>query len=290
MAIEQSLLCTASAIGVVPAIAILALLLDRFDRYFGHTRLFAIFVVGMVLGIGAFVYHLFLDAAALETVVGGVLLFMIGFPLLETLMKTVVVNWRSLRATPEAGFGGIAVGAGFGATAVIGYSTIVLDGLTWGSGGAVGLALLVLALYAGGVVPLHAATGLLVGFGAAKRLSFAYTAQAMAVHTGFNILFIAVLVARGNPALASSAPGAPSYLLPALTAYGLGWLIYLDRTLSPRILPAPLERQRQRLLAEEAALKEGRVGNVGGGPPAPAPHSSRDSAPPAPPRKTTIAK
>jgi RsiW-degrading membrane proteinase PrsW (M82 family) len=132
----------AAVLCVVPATAVLLVMGRRFEGYFDDRRLFFSLVVGFFAGIVVafleiwiFRFHNpeFLLAAALA---GPLLL--LGYGLVESLAKLVVLGSRGFRTRKDTPFYGAALGTGFGALLGLQHVALqvrdqdLLEGGPWG--------------------------------------------------------------------------------------------------------------------------------------------------------------
>jgi len=105
---------------------------------FEDRRVFFLLAVGMVIGTFVFTFEQFLaplylvSADAEAGIEEGIdlfmfiLIFVLAFPILEDMAKYIVLNFRGYQGRFDSTFYGISLGAGYAATAMIGYVLILM--------------------------------------------------------------------------------------------------------------------------------------------------------------------
>lgn len=106
---------------VIPAMALLYVMLGRFEGFFDEKRLFKYLVVGLVAGAVVVLIQIvvlrFHEPARLAShpVQVGLPILAIGYPLLESAAKVAVLNYHTIAGRRDAPFYGTSFGLGFGA-------------------------------------------------------------------------------------------------------------------------------------------------------------------------------
>ena len=136
----------------IPAIFLLYFTLAPYEKYFKDRPLFLIFMGGMVLGGFIFFFESFIFYPEL-------LLFLIGFPLLEQISKIVILNLPRFQGKMGTTFYGGALGLGFGSS--IGFLNI----FSMQRGGTdIGIAIWIYLLVLS-ILLFHCSTGTWLGYG-----------------------------------------------------------------------------------------------------------------------------
>lgn len=113
--------------GLVPAMLLLYLMLDRYEGYFEDKRIFKALVIGIVVGSVVTMFETLMglhDPAYLASIpASAAILFLgVGYSALESLAKVVVLNWPSSAKRKDVPYYAVPVGLGMGAA----YTFIVL--------------------------------------------------------------------------------------------------------------------------------------------------------------------
>ncbi len=235
--VDQGALCLPAVIGFGPALAAVWYVGSRYDGQFSDRRLFALMGVGLILGGVAIVFHLFLDEAFGQGIDLALLGFGLLFPLLETMMKYVVLNLRSLRGQGETAFYGLSLGAGFGA---IGVLTVVTRDALSVPGGLWQATLMTQALLRSiGVVGVQATSGLLLGVASARKGDRTRFLQALGLLAAFYLSLLLVGLSGDTSGVALWGS------LLVGVALGLGGLVWGIAQVLPQVLDTGT-RQRLR--------------------------------------------
>jgi hypothetical protein len=172
----------AAALGVGPALALMFWTLKdhtypAVERpFFDDRKLFLMLAVGMVIGVVVYVVQSYFNL--------GYLLFALLFAVFEELVKLIILNMPRFSRKLDTSFYGYALGLGIGSTMGFGavfYTMQQSDSMDIGIWATVFLLAIQMVL-------LHAATGAMIGAGAARGEMWGYFAQACLFHIGFNLL------------------------------------------------------------------------------------------------------
>ncbi len=150
--------------------------------YFDDRRLFMLFALGVVLGMVLFAFERWGRwAGTAETV----LLLILGFALMEELMKLVILNYPKFQRRVDTGFYGLALGLGISSTftfASVYAFMLELEDPTAAEAAAVILVGLLFVL-------LHGSTGAIIGVGVARGDVKGYFPEALLIHVVFALLY-----------------------------------------------------------------------------------------------------
>jgi hypothetical protein len=150
--------------------------------FFDDRKVFAFFALGVVLGMVIFAFEAYGSTiGTLETV----LLLIVGFALMEELMKLVILNFPRFQKKVDTAFCGLSMGLGMGATftfaTVYSYVYDIPD---------LGAADFVIVGFLGILfVLLHSSTSAIVGVGVARGEVKDYFLEAFLIHLMFGLLY-----------------------------------------------------------------------------------------------------
>lgn len=159
---------------------------------FEDRRVFFLLAVGMVIGTFLFIFEQLL--APLYTFEEGIdfvmfiLIFVLAFPLLEDLAKFMVLNFKGYQGRFDSTFYGISLGAGYAATATLGYVYILMvraseDSLTIPPDMWLGV-----ILFGISTAFLHCSIGASLGSATGKKMGLKGLPSAIIPHFIFNLL------------------------------------------------------------------------------------------------------
>jgi len=149
--VPQSLLF----LGIIPALILLFISLKGYEGYYKDKTVFITFIAGLILGV------IIVIIEAYSALIG--VLFIILFPIIEQLSKTIVLNLPRFQGKKETPIYGLSLGLGFGSI-FIPSSIILLDI----QGNSDNISLIFSFLGTLGIILLHAATGVCIGYGIYK--------------------------------------------------------------------------------------------------------------------------
>lgn len=196
-------------LGVIPALVLLYFSLKKYDGMYKEKTMFIMFIGGIVTGV----LSIIMEYSTLQ--VG--FLAIVLFPILEQMFKTVILNMRRYQNKKEAVLYGLSLGLGFGSVFTPYY--IIVTSLYYDD-----INILYLALVASiGIIILHGATGVLIGYGV-------YTSKLVKYFLIATLLYLPV-------PLTSSI----KYSSIALIPYGL--VVYWYSTM--KIMPKILEKRKK---------------------------------------------
>lgn len=184
-----------SVIGFGPALFVMFFSLRKYayphmeGSCFEDRKVFFTLAIGMVFGTVIFtlerlLYPYFMWEGGLDFVMF-MLIFVLAFVFVEDLSKFVLLNFKGYRGKFDSVFYGIAFGAGYAATAMVGYIYISTSGdevsltaMDW-----TGLALLSIA-----TTLIHTSVGALLGQATSQKLGLRGLPIAIIPHIIFNLL------------------------------------------------------------------------------------------------------
>ena len=207
-------------LGIIPALILLYISLKGYEGYYKDKNIFLTFVLGIIVG--------FISAAMeLFTIAVGIL-FIVLFPLLEQLFKTIILNIGRLQEKRETTIYGLSLGLGFGS--IFTPLSMILANIQ------IVEPFLILSVIVGsiGIILFHGATGTLIGYGIYARKLSKYFIFAVLLHfpvTGWFFLTNYYDV---------------EYLQIGLVVYGLIIYWYVTKRIMPRILSQSQGRKRSK--------------------------------------------
>lgn len=230
---------------IVPAFGVLFASYASYDGYFRDNVMFLFFMGGLFSGVAVVVFELLLllprDALYIAAMV------LVGFPILESLLKLMVLNRRAYQGERETTFFGGAFGLGFATMVVLFKSQREIPLLGYRDLGVVltdPWPLLYLLIVGTSVTLVHFATGLLIGDGVRRRALRPGMVRAIAASVPLQFLVFEFV--RGLAAQAAAL-----IYLPLMLGYALALAWWAHATLLPKALPPEAQRRRRRLLVRE---------------------------------------
>lgn len=217
------ILQTSLFIGIIPALILLYIGLRGFEGHFKDKLIFLTFIVGIVIGTASVAIEYFTQNIGF--------IFIILFPILEQLFKTIVLNLGRFQEKQETTIYGFSLGLGFGSV-FIPAAIMRLD--------TIDLTFFAAIVGSLGILLVHAATGILIGYGVYIHKLPKYLTFAILLH----FVITAVIGFTSNTSV--------SYLQTALIVYGIIVFIYATKKVMPRILQ---ESQRRKRTQKETSIK-----------------------------------
>jgi len=138
-------------LGIIPALILLYISLKRYDGMYKEKTMFIMFIGGIIAGV----LSIIVEYSTLQ--VG--FLAIILFPILEQMFKTIILNMRRYQNKKEAVLYGLSLGLGFGSVFTPYY--IITTSLYHNDF----YSLLIALIASIGIIILHGATGVLIGYG-----------------------------------------------------------------------------------------------------------------------------
>jgi len=217
---------TSLFIGVIPALIILYIGLKDYEGHFKDKLIFLTFIVGIIIGFISAVIELFTRDI-------GLIIYIILFPVLEQLSKTIVLNLGRFQEKQETTIYGLSLGLGFG-------SVFTPAAIIMGNFQEINVAFIAAIVGSFGIILFHAATGAIIGYGVYSHKLSTYLTFAI-------LLQIPITAVIGVTNLFSI-----SYLQISLVVYGIIVYWYAIKKIMPRILE---ESQRRKRTQKETNIK-----------------------------------
>jgi hypothetical protein len=217
---------TSLFIGIIPALILLYIGLKGYEGHFKDKLIFLMFIVGIIIGFISAVIELLTQNI-------GLIIYIILFPILEQLFKTIVLNMGRFQEKQETTIYGLPLGLGFGS--VFTPAAIIL-----GNFQEINLSFIAAIIGSFGIILFHAGTGVLIGYGVyAHKLSSYLTAAILLQIVITTVIGVTNLFQIG-------------YLQIILVVYGIIVFRYATKTIMPRILE---ESQRRKRAQKEINIK-----------------------------------
>jgi hypothetical protein len=217
---------TSLFIGIIPALIILYIGLKEYEGYFKDKLIFLTFIVGIIIGFISAVIELFTRDIGLIT-------YIILFPILEQLFKTIVLNLGRFHEKQDTTIYGFSLGLGFG-------SVFTPAAIIMGNFNEINIAFIAAIIGSFGIILFHAATGAIIGYGVYSHKLSTYLFYAI-------LLQIPITTLIGITNFFSI-----SYLQIILVLYGIIVYWYATKKIMPRILQ---ESQRRKRTQKEIDIK-----------------------------------
>jgi hypothetical protein len=206
-------------LGIIPALILLYLSLKGYEGYYKEKNIFLTFIIGIVAGVAS---------VLLEILTIGVgILFIILFPLMEQLFKTIILNIGRLQEKRETTVYGLSLGLGFGSIFTP-YSMVTSNVQATDA-----FLFILIILGSIGIILLHGATGVCIGYGIyAGKLSKYFMFAVILEIPITALIFLTTLYEI-------------EYLQIGLTVYGLIIYWYATKKIMTRILSQRRKRSRK---------------------------------------------
>jgi hypothetical protein len=138
-------------LGIIPALILLYISLKGYEGHYKEKNIFISFIAGIIAGFIAAIIELYTLTAGLVVIV--------LYPVLEQLIKTMILNIRRLQGKSESVIYGLSLGLGFGSIFTP-VSMILANIQTWEP---VIFALVIIGSI--GIILFQGGTGSLIGYG-----------------------------------------------------------------------------------------------------------------------------
>jgi hypothetical protein len=217
------ILQTSLFIGIIPALILLYIGLKGYEGHFKDKLIFLTFIVGIVIGTVSVAIEYYTQTIGL--------IYIILFPILEQLFKTIVLNLGRFQEKQETTIYGFSLGLGFGSVFVP-AAIMTLDKID--------LTFIAAIIGALGIILFHAATGALIGYGVYINRLSKYLMIAILLH-----LVVTAVIGFTNLFQIG-------YLQILLVIYGILLFWYATKKVMPRILQ---EGQRRKRTQKEIDIK-----------------------------------
>ncbi len=204
-------------LGIIPALILLYISLKGYEGYYKDKFIFLSFVAGIIAGFLSVILETYTSRD-----IG--ILFIILFPIVEQLFKTIILNISKLQRIKDTVVYGLSLGLGFGS--IFTPFSMITSNIQPGDS-----FLIVLVIIGSiGIILLHGATGVCIGYGIYTSKLLKYFIFAIILHVPVTgLIFLTTFYAI-------------TYLQIGLIIYGS--LIYWYTT--TKIMPRILAKRRQR--------------------------------------------
>ncbi len=217
---------TSLFLGIIPALIILYIGLKGYVGHFKDKLIFITFIVGIIIGIVSAVIELLTQNI-------GLIIYIVLFPVLEQLFKTIVLNIGRFQEKQETTIYGLSLGLGFG-------SVFTPVAIIMGNIQEINLSYIAAIIGSFGLILFHAGSGVLIGYGVYAHKLSTYLTIAI-------LLQIVITAVIGVTNLLKI-----SYLQIILVLYGILVFWYATKKVMPRILD---ESQRRKRTQKEINIK-----------------------------------
>jgi len=217
---------TSLFIGIIPALIVLYIGLKGYEGHFKDKLIFLTFIVGIIIGFISAVIELLTQNV-------GLIFYIVLFPILEQLFKTIVLNIGRFQEKQETTIYGLSLGLGFGS--VFTPAAIIL-----GNFQDINLSFIAAIIGSFGIILFHAATGIFIGYGVYRHKLSTYLTSAIILHFVITIVIGVTNLFQVN------------YLQIILVIYGIIVYWYATKRVMPRILD---ESQRRKRTQKEIDIK-----------------------------------
>ena len=214
-------------LGIIPALFIMYICLKGYDNYYKEKNVFLIFVAGIFMGfVSSFVQY---GMIPLETyaIFPTTIIFIISFPIIDQLAKTIVLNIGRFQQKKETPIYGMSLGLGFGSSftpimlIVASASNIISNDF---------YVLGTIALGSLGLILFHAGTAIYIGYGIFEKTLTRNLLIAMLLQIPFNFL-VGLMLNYSNIYSVKCQIG----FSVAIILYGFILFYYVNKNLLPKI-------------------------------------------------------
>ena len=217
---------TSLFIGIIPALIILYIGLKDYEGHFKDKLIFLTFIVGIIIGFISAVIEIFTRDV-------GLIIYIILFPVLEQLSKTIVLNLGRFQEKQETTIYGLSLGLGFG-------SVFTPAAIIMGNFQEINVAFIAAIVGSFGIILFHGATGAIIGYGVYSHKLSTYLTFAVLLQIPITtVIVVTNLLSIG-------------YLQVSLIAYDIIVYWYAIKKVMPRILK---ENQRRKRTQKETNIK-----------------------------------
>ena len=197
-------------LGIIPALVLLFISLKGYDRQYKEKLIFLTFISGIFAG--------FISILIEWYTVGVGIWFIILYPMLEQLFKTMILNISRFHGKKETVVYGLSLGLGFGS--IFTPFSIIITNIQGGNN----LLIILIAFSSIGIILIHAATGIIIGYGVYTYKISKYLIFSILIY--LPVTFTIFLTALYNI----------GHFQVVLVLYGLIVYWYATKKIMPRIL------------------------------------------------------
>jgi len=217
------ILQTSLFIGIIPALILMYIGLKGYEDHFKDKLIFLTFIVGIIIGTVSVAIEYYTRTIGL--------IYIILFPILEQLFKTIVLNLGRFQEKQETTIYGFSLGLGFGSV----FIPASIMGLE-----AIDLTFIAAIIGSLGILLFHAATGILIGYGVYINKLTKYLTISILLHLVITAVSLTTTLFQS------------SQLQILLVFYGILLFWYTIKKVMPRILE---EGQRRKRTQKEIDIK-----------------------------------
>jgi len=204
-------------LGIIPALILLYISIKGYEGYYKDKLIFLTFIGGIIAGA---------ITVVIETFSSGIgILFILLFPIIEQLFKTMILNFGRFQGKKETTVYGLTLGLGFGSI----FTPFSMVTANIQAGDFFVLILIVIGSF--GIILLQGATGVIIGYGIYDGKLLKYLLYAIILH--LPITSIIFLTQYFNIA----------YLQIGLIIYGLIIYWYITTKIMSKILSHKRQRK-----------------------------------------------
>jgi len=207
-------------LGIIPALILIYIGLRGYEGHYKDKTIFLTFIVGIAAGVIAALIELF-------TVNAGIA-FIVLFPVLEQLLKTMILNIGRLQRKMETTIYGLSLGLGFGS--IFTPVSMIAANIQ------IGETILVASVIIGslGIILFQGATGVFIGYGVYSGELSKYFMLAFLLQIPVTVWFFLTIFFKVE------------YLQIGLIVYGLIVYWYAIKRIMPQILSQSKSRKRSK--------------------------------------------
>ncbi|MFH1101902.1 MAG: protease PrsW [Methanobacteriota archaeon] len=205
-------------LGIIPALLLMYISLKGYENLYKEKTIFLTFIVGIIIGVISIIIEI--------VSIGVGIFFIVLFPVLEQLIKTIVLNLRRFHAKKETVIYGFTLGLGFGTISTPFF--LITAGTIQNY-----FSLVFIFIGSLGMILLQSATGIVIGYGVYTRKLGTYLIYSILISipvTGF--IFITTWIKT-------------EYLQVGIVIYGAIIYWYITTRVLPQILPDHRRKKRK---------------------------------------------
>ena len=203
-------------LGIIPALILLYFSINGYEGYYKDKIIFLTFVAGIIAGF---------ISVIIETFASGIgILFIVLFPIIEQLFKTIILNFGRFQRKKETVVYGLTLGLGFGS--IFTPFSMITANITTGEPSII----ILIIIGSIGIILMHGATGVCIGYGIYDGKLVNYFVTAIFLHLPVTALFYITAFLEIE------------YLQVGLIFYGLLIYWWVTKKIMTRILPHKRKR------------------------------------------------
>lgn len=205
-------------LGIIPALILLYISIKGYEGYYKDKLIFLTFIAGIIAGAITVIIEIFASGIGI--------LFIVLFPIIEQLFKTMILNFGRFQRKKETTVYGLTLGLGFGSI----FTPFSMVTAKIQAGDLFVLTLIVIGSI--GIILLQGATGVIIGYGIYDGKPLKYLLYAIILHLPItSIIFLTQFFDI-------------AYLQIGLIIYGLIIYWFITTKIMSKILPHKRQRKR----------------------------------------------